>query len=221
MSEKQTTVITLVALVLILLAGGGGIYYLHFVILEEKKNENEGLKKVVADYETKKKKIRQLREQIAGLEKTEADKIQQIPNLTKQEYDEFANNLDKLRRQAGVQVSRAGWMTPAKPAPVPGRQTVNIPQSVHKVQYDLSVSGTFYQLLRYVNLLEQQRRFIGVQTFSIGRAGSDAAEKGSTAKALKRDLKVTIYSYTYKLPDAPTVIEIQEVRSGKSTDIPD
>jgi Tfp pilus assembly protein PilO len=221
MSEKQTTVITIVALVLILLAGGGGIYYLHFVILEEKKTENAKLEKIVADYKAKKAKIRQLQMQIADLEKTEADKIQQIPNLTKQEYDEFANNLDKLRRQAGVQVSRAGWMVPAKPAPVPGRQTVSIPQAVHKVQYDLSVTGTFYQLLRYVNLLEQQRRFIGVQTFSIGRGGSDASEKGSTAKALKRDLKVTIYSYTYKLPDAAVVIEIPETRSGKSTDIPD
>ena len=96
------------------------------------------------------------------------------------------------------------------------------PATVHKVQYDLMVNGSFYQLLRYINLLEQQKRFIGVENFNVTKSaiGQDL-EKGKAATPQRRDLKVTIYSYTYKLPPKAFELEFEEARSGKSTDIPD
>lgn len=221
MSEKQVTIITIVILVLFLLAGGSGFYYLYFVVREEKLQELAGLDAQVNDANAKVSKIPALLKEIDSLEKQEKEKIQQIPDLTRMEYDAFANMLDMFRNQAGVNVSRGGWAVPTRPSPLPGRPPVNIPPSVHKIQYDLSVTGSFYQLLRYVNLLEQQRRFIGVQTFTIGKASGEGSEKGGKATAPKRDLKITIYSYTYKPRPTPFQIEVKEVVSGKSTDIPD
>ena len=136
--------------------------------------------------------------------------------MDRAEYDVFAELLDDLRRKAGVTIPRTAWTTPSRPAPAPGKP--GIPATVHKVQYDVSVTGSFYQLLRYVNLIEQQRRFIGVENFSIAKGTGEVA--GSKA-APRRDLKITIYSYTYKPTPVPFVIEAEVERSGKSTDIPD
>jgi hypothetical protein len=109
---------------------------------------------------------------------------------------------------------------PNRPAPIPGRPAVVQPPTIHKVQYDVSVAGSFYQLIRYINLLEQQRRFIGVDNFSIGKGAGDSSNKAKAA-APKRDLKISIYSYTYKQPQKPLELDLLEERSGKSTDIPD
>ncbi len=218
MNEKQFTIIWVVALVLILIAGGVSIYYLQFEVLEQKKAELAAVQGQVQDATKKKNSIPGLQKSIAELQKKEAELITHIPNLTRAEYDEFANLLDELRRKAGVTVSRATWATPQKPQPIPGRPAVVQPPTIHKVQYEIGVVGNFYQLLRYINLLEQHKRFIGVETFNIGKGpGGDAK---STAQP-KRDLRITIYSYTYKLPPAPFELSESESRAGRSTDIPD
>jgi len=216
MNEKQFTIIWVVALVLIIIAGGASIYYLQFEVLEQKKQELAIVQGQVLDATKKKNAIPGLRNSIAELEKKESELITHIPNLTRAEYDVLAELLDDLRRKAGVSVSRAGWMVPSRAAAMPGRPVQ--PPTVHKVQYDLTVSGNFYQLLRYINLLEQNRRFMGVETFSIAK-GSGAEAKSVLLP--KRDLRITIYSYTYKLPPTPFIIDSDEVRSGKSTDLPE
>jgi hypothetical protein len=51
--------------------------------------------------------------------------------------------------------------------------------------------------------------------------GSESVKELNKAAAPKRDLKITIYSYTYKLPAKPFELPPEESRSGRSTDIPD
>jgi Tfp pilus assembly protein PilO len=216
MNEKQFTIIWVVALVIILLAGGGAIWYLQFDVLVEKRKVLEGVKQQVQVAKDKQAKIPILRASIAELTKKANELATHIPNLDRAEYDVFAELLDDLRRKAGVTVPRVSWQVPSRPVPIPGRPAFNQPATVHKVQYDMTASGSFYQLLRYINLIEQQRRFIGVDNFGVTK-GSDST-KGS---APKRNLRLTIYSYTYKMPAAPFIIEAEEPRSGKSTEIPD
>lgn len=222
MNEKQFTIIWVVALVIILLAGGGAIWYLQFDVLVEKKNLLNAEKAKVADARQKEAKIPTLEKSIAALTKEANELAAHIPNLDRAEYDIFAELLDELRRKAGVNVPRAQWTVPARPTPIPGRPPFVQPATVHKVQYDITVSGSFYQLLRYINLLEQQKRFIGVENFTVGRGGGAAEAAGAkSAAAPRRDLKITIYSYTYKLPTTAFELPIEDARSGKSTDIPD
>jgi Tfp pilus assembly protein PilO len=216
MNEKQFTIIWVVALVIILLAGGGAIWYLQFDVLVEKKAQLDDVKAKVLDAKNKQAKIEPLKKSIEALTKKANELASHIPNLDRAEYDIFAELLDDLRRKAGVNVPRAAWTVPTRPTPIPGRPAVAQPATVHKVQYDMTVNGSFYQLLRYVNLLEQQKRFIGVESFSVVKSGGEV--KGS---APRRDLKVTIYSYTYKLPAKAFELPIEETRSGRSTDIPD
>jgi hypothetical protein len=215
MNEKQFTIIWVVALVIIILAGSGAIWYLQFDVLVERRAVLKGVQEQVKVAKDKKNKIPQLRASIAELTKKANELATHIPNLDRAEYDVFAELLDDLRRKAGVTVPRASWTVPSRPVPIPGRQPFAQPNTVHKVQYDLTANGSFYQLLRYINLIEQQRRFIGVEGFQVGK-GAD-----SKTNAPKRNLRLTIYSYTYKLPAAPFIIEAEEPRSGRSTEIPD
>lgn len=219
MNEKQFTIIWVAALVLILIAGGTAIYFLQFDMLEEEKRKLVEVQGQVLEATKKKNAIDGLKKSIAELQKKEAELITHIPNLTRAEYDVFAELLDEIRRKAGVTVSRAGWGVPSRPTPIPGRPPVVQPPTVHKVQYDMAVTGNFYQLLRYINIIEQNKRFIGVDNFAITKGAGGDAVKGSEAP--KRDLKITIYSYTYKLPPAPFVITAPAERTGKSTDLPE
>lgn len=220
MNEKQFTIIWVVALIIIILAGSGAIWYLQFEVLVEKRKELEAVKAEVSAARAKVAKIPGLQRSIADLKKRADELATHIPNLDRAEYDVFAELLDDVRRRANVGVSRAAWTTPSRPAPIPGRPSVVQPPTVHKVQYDMSVTGSFYQLIRYINLMEQQRRFIGVENFTISRGGGDQTKV--KAAAPKRDMKITIYSYTYKPQNPqPFVLEAPEERTGKSTDIPD
>lgn len=220
MNEKQFTIIWVVALVIILLAGGGAIWYLQFDVLVEKRDQLKAEKAKVADAKSKKDKIPALKNSIDALNKKANELAGYIPNLDRAEYDIFAELLDDLRRKAGVNVPRASWTVPSRPTPIPGRPAFTQPATVHKVQYDITVNGSFYQLLRYINLLEQQKRFIGVENFAVTKSGGN--ETGLTkAAAPRRDLKITIYSYTYKLLTKPFELPPEESRSGRSTDIPD
>ena len=219
MNEKQFTIIWVVALVIILLAGSGAIWYLQFDVLVEKTRELDAVKARVAEARAKVAKIDGLNKSIKELNKKAEELATHIPNLDRAEYDVFADMLDELRRRASVVVPRVNWTVPSRPAPIPGRPAVVQPPTIHKVQYDISVTGSFYQVIRYINLLEQQRRFIGVENFTITKGAGDSGKL--KAAAPKRDLKLTIYSYTYKQPQKPMELDLPDERAGRSTDIPD
>jgi len=219
MNEKQFTIIWVVALVIILLAGSGAIWYLQFDVLVEKTRELDAVKARVSEARAKVAKIPALEKSIKELSKKAEELGTHIPNLDRAEYDVFAELLDEMRRRANVTVPRVNWSVPNRPAPIPGRPAVVQPPTIHKVQYDVSVTGSFYQLIRYINLLEQQRRFIGVDNFSISKGAGESSKVSKAAP--KRDLKLSIFSYTYKQPQKPLELPIVDERSGKSTDIPD
>ena len=69
-----------------------------------------------------------------------------------------------------------------------------------------------------MNLLEQQTRFINLDELTITKS-SDSASSGA---ALRREMKLTLFSYTYRPPgDAREIPEIPAERKGRSTEIPD
>lgn len=208
MNEKKGLIITLAVLAVILVAGGAGIYYLQFVILEEKRTELAGLEQQVQAATNKKNQIPALKAQKAGLVEKLKDLEPKIPFLDRDEYDRFADLLDEVRQHAGVTVSRGAWQTGA------GSSRTNTPASMHRVVYELNVAGGFYQLLRYINLLEQKKRHIQVSAVAVQR-GSEQ-KKG----AFSRELKIQLTSFTYRKPDEENLPVPPEERVGQSTEIP-
>jgi hypothetical protein len=86
----------------------------------------------------------------------------------------------------------------------------------------MSVRGAFHQLVRYLNLVEKEKRFLNVDTFSILR-GSDGGLKGNTVAQAVRELKITISTYTYRTPalPPPPAAATAEDKGGQSTPVPD
>lgn len=228
MNEKKPLIIASAVLALIIMAGGGTLYYLHFVVLPENVKARDAARKAVADAKDKKGKIKGFTETIESLKKEEEQKKSRIPNLDSKEYDGLAVLMDDLRKRAGVDINRGAFSqskaaaaAAAKGAPKGGPAPPSA--NVHKVQYDFQVKGAFHQLVRYLNLVEKERRFLNVENFSIVR-GSEAATKGKSAAQAMRELKISISSYTYRVPptvEPPPTTPVADDKGGQSTPVPD
>ena len=210
MNEKKGLIITLAVLAVILVAGGAGIYYLQFVILEEKRVELAGLEQQVHAANNKKNQIPKLKADRDALQVKLQDLQPKIPYLDRDEYDRFADLLDQIRQHAGVTVSRGAWQTTA------GSSRTNTPSSMHRVVYELNVTGGFYQLLRYINLLEQKKRHIQVSAITVQRGGTEVRRGNFT-----RELRIQLTSYTYRRPDEENLPTPPVEQVGRSTDFPD
>ena len=151
------------------------------------------------------------------LEEKETKLIDKIPNLDRYEYDRLANLLDTLRRRSGVEVDSASYSV-SRPQPVPGRPARQVPAQMHRVTYDLSVERTFYQLLRYVNLLENEKRFINVESFQVTPSGGSSSPDEPSVGAPSRGMTLRLYSFTYKPLKHPKPFILEGARKlGVST----
>lgn len=218
MNEKQVLIITIAALALVVLLGAAAIWWFQFNVLAEKQQQLEALKSELNGARAKVAQIDTLKKEIKKAEDEIALKQERIPNMDRAEYDKFADLLDDKRRRAGVFVPQARWATASAPQAVPGRPARGIPPTMHKVQYEMSVKGGFYQLLKYVNLLEEERRFINVESFSITPSGASASP-GSVN--LMREMRLTLFSYTYRPQEKVPLPKTDTQRAGLSTPIPE
>ena len=231
-NEKKPVIIASASLALSILAGGGVLYYLHFVVLPKAQKQLEAAQKAVADAKDKQGKIKPYKEQIESLKKEEEKKKTRIPNLDSKEYDGLANLLDDIRKRAGVDLAGGNYSQPkgasAAKAPKGAAAAATSTAGVHKVNYDMQVKGGFHQLLRYLNLLEKERRFLNVDTFTITK-GSEAKDTkdGKGAAVAVRNLKVVVSSYTYRTPPPPppppgtTPTAVEADKGAQSTPVPD
>ena len=92
----------------------------------------------------------------------------------------------------------------------------------HRVTYDLTVEGTFYQLLRYVNLLENEGRFINVESFQVTPGSESSGSEDSFGGTPSRGMSLRLYSFTYKplKPQMP-FIDASTRKLGVSTPPPE
>jgi Tfp pilus assembly protein PilO len=221
MNEKKPLIIACAVLAFIIIAGGSALYYFHFVVLPKSQAALDAARKAVAEAKEKKNKIKELVANIDRLKAEEAEKKSRIPNLDAKEYDGLANLLDDIRKRAGVDVSKGTFQRPR--AEAAGKGAPVAAGNVHKVQYDMGVKGAFHQLVRYLNLLEKEKRFINVESFTIGR-GTDAAVRGKSVAQAVRDLKIVVSSYTWRHGPTgaatPAVVSVEE-KGGVSTPVPE
>ncbi len=216
MNERNVTIVSIVVLVLVLLGGGGAIYYLHDA-LSVKETERSGLKAEVEDMQKKKDAIPDLEKQIAKLDAEIKKGQSQIPRLDELQYDEFADLIDNLRKLSNV------FLGDARYSPGKTGGTGALPPSMNRATYDLNVKGGFFNLLRFINLLEAQKRHVGVQHFSIAEGAGD--QKSAVPI---REMRLTIFSFAQKPmnlpgmkpPTAEAVKAPEPEAVRKSTDLP-
>ena len=220
MNEKKPLIIACVVLFLIIAGGSSAIYYLGFVKLPEREKVLAAAVAELKKAQEKKALIPKLEASIKDLKDQAVKKRVRIPDLDGLEYDGLANLLDDMRKRAGVDVAKGSFSLPKGGAAGgrPGATAANI----HKVQYDLGVKGGFHQLLRYLNMLEKDRRFLNVESFAVAKGSEAGAAKGAKgATQAVRELKVVITSYTYRVPPPPAKPVVKEDEGGRSTDVPE
>lgn len=234
MSERNVTIVCIVLLSVLLIGGGALLYWLEFSWIADLNTQIATLDTEIADARAKQTKLPGLKKQNLELEAKIKEEETRIPRLSTAgwtddknqwhfEYDELANLLDNLRKQANVFVSKAKFSPMQKAAPQPGQTP--LPANVHKATYDLTVKGAWFNLLRFVNLLESQRRVIAIEKFVVKPATATEEAKDKRRTAPKHELNIKVVSYTYR-DDGPaagaakagsTPTGVKEAQASKST----
>ncbi|MBI2931462.1 MAG: type 4a pilus biogenesis protein PilO [Planctomycetes bacterium] len=201
MSERNVIIVSIVVLAVAVLGGIGGFFYFNSA-LSKKKALLSQLEKEVAESEAKKKQLPGLREKMASLQKELKENEQRIPKLDELQYDDLANLIDDTRRLSSIFIWEARYQQAQSQ-----RGGTGVSPRMHKALYEVQVKGPFFNLLRFINLLEAHNRFVAVQSFAIS-AGADQAGKPGVVPT--RVMKLTLYSYSHKgTAGATTAVSVQ------------
>ena len=117
------------------------------------------------------------------------------------------------------QLPKASGPTTARAPAAKGAPAAGGAANVHKVQYDIAVKGAFHQLVRYLNLLEKEKRFLNIETFTIVK-GSESQMKGKSVAQAVRELKIVVSSFTWRQGPTGAVqpaVVVAEEKGGQST----
>lgn len=221
MSEKQVTMITLAVLAVVLLGGGAAIYYLNFVDCKELEEKRDALKVQVQADLKKKNEIPGLKEKLAQKEAEASEKASRIPNEDRQEYDRFIKAVERVRRQSRVFIWSAKHVEPRGAKIRRPGQGKQIPKDVNQVDYEFTCNGHFYSLLRFVNLIETDDRFLEVKRCSITKPDNIEDEEGPASLIRQMRIRMTTYAYQPKLAEIRASQEKAEVPAASSTPLPD
>lgn len=164
----------LLGLIVIIVLGGGAGYYFGHVWLSEKIDELEGLRA----------------EAIVAQE--ELDRLQELEIAYEdiQELEEKTNRIlpeDKLQSEVASQIFamidgaglNGGSISFQSTGGIPGRTTQTDEGSLNEVlvmPVNFSVSGTYQELLLFLDNVERQERFMQVTSLNINRGGDDSAD---------------------------------------------
>lgn len=195
--ERTVMIVSVVALVVILLAGGAAAWWLQGQLSDLEK-QKKSLQGQVDDMRQKQRELKKLEARVEELNAEIKKGNDRIPVLDILQYDELADKIDELRRLSSTFIDNVKFTPGGKAGVSAGGPPV--PPSMNKAIYEIEISGGFFNLLRFLNLLEAQKRFIAVQSFSI-TAGAEQGGSGKTSTLIPvRDLKIQIYSFTRKDP---------------------
>jgi len=196
MSERQMTIVLLIVMGGILLAGAGLIYYLRYQEMASLEEELAAVQKELDEALAKKANIKKLEDEV----KLKSEKIEvirgQIPVFSpKEENDAFQDLVDALRKKSRVNVLDVRYS-----AVRAGQPGADLPSTIFRARYEMKVTGGFFQLLSFMNLLEAERRFLVVDNIKL-LAGSVADKPGV---APVRELQMNLSTFMQRPSTVPT-----------------
>ena len=175
--------------------------------------ELEKVRKKVDKANKQKREIPALEKKVEVLKTKAEAEIKRIPDFTKYEYDGFVNLLEEMKKQSNILITSATYLPPRGGRGRPQAGEKQIPPDVHKVEYDLVCVGGFFPLLRFLNLLETETRFMEVHSADI-----TAIDAGAEENPFLRELRVKVIAYTFNLPKVPeTQEEVEEDKPIETT----
>ena len=187
MNEMKKTVISAVAVLLAVVVACGWIY-MGWADCKKAETVLAQKKAHVITLREKINRIPKLREEKNKLQEELAEYETILPN--DQELDKIFDTLSDFTRDSGVNILEFR----------PEAEMVNGPEqassSYRKVTYSLKLAGDFFQVTKFVNLLENYKRFVRVDSFDMGKTKLDAP-LGDTS------LQISTFVYDPKAVPAP------------------
>ena len=197
MTDKNMTIILLSASG-VLIAGLGYVAYDQGIVVhDELTTKNTKLRGDLAEANRQVKAIPDLTKEVETLQATVTEmegegrgKSPIIPSIYHSrhpqgkykdvidEYDDLFNAIEEIRKESGILISGVKRQTQPAAAAAPGKAAVTLPKGFEKVVYEVKTSGGFFPLLRFLHGLENSRRFIKVENFTIGGAAGGDKEIG-------------------------------------------
>lgn len=183
--EKIILLTILVASAVIALGSGAGVYLLQKKagVLEQ---QNTALEGRVAKARTKINKLPELR---AERERAEARLVIAERILPSQEeIENLVDNLSEFARESGVVITEAA---PFRQSGYRGGQ--GGAKKFEEANFSLSIEGNFFQFVKFLNLLENYKRFIKVDGFTV-KSGKDPGKP--------HEIELTFTTFTYTSTNA-------------------
>lgn len=203
--EKKAKIIWGVVLSIVLLAGGGLAAWAELSWLAEKKERLKAEKAKTKGMQAKANKVPELRDKEKDLKaKSEVERLK-IPDFTADEFDNFVDNIEKMRRRSNTYIGAAKVAKQQRAA----RGAKALPKTIKKITYRLDMGGAFYSLVRFLNLVETQTRHIKIETCLL--TSSQAAER----TPVDREMTVYLSTFAYDLPSDQKAADKKQPEEGE------
>jgi Tfp pilus assembly protein PilO len=195
-NEKFILLAVLVGSVLIAVASGVTIY---FVAKDTGvlRSANDGLHTRIA---TAKSKLNKLNDMRVEREKAQARLVASESILPSQkEIETLVDNLSEFAKQSGVTIVKAEPVRQsAYGAPIATTQRFD------EADFNLNLTGNYFQFVEFLNYLENYKRFIRVDTFNIA-----SAKNKTDGNSI--NLEFATFTYVDAAADQPTVTAVKGV----------
>jgi Tfp pilus assembly protein PilO len=184
--ERQALIITVIVVVLAVVAIGAGLFFTYRE-LGQLNEENANLDAKITDAQNKVNKIPDLKKQVSILLADLVLYEEILPD--EKEIENIQDLFNDFKKEASIEI------VSVRPKAV--RTSMRPVQANYDQHtYDLKLVGTYYQFMKFVNLLETHNRFIKVDTFEIRQKDPDS---------LISDIALTISTFSFKAPAAAPV----------------
>lgn len=178
----------------------GGVYYAQGLI-EEIEAQVTQKKESVAAAEAKIARIPALQKDVVVLRENLDEYVRILPDT--RELTSFVRSLNQFERQSGM----LGMGLQLK-----SRRDSKVVERFVPIEYTYEGTATLWQALRFMNLIENYKRFVSITDFSISSGGSGGAGRGGELRdgAAVHQVRLTLQTYTYN-----------RKTEGKEAEIPD
>ncbi len=187
-NEKVILLIVLIASLVVALGSGAAVYLLQRKA-GELQSENAALHSRVAKARTKLNNLNALR---AQREASEARlQVAECILPSQKEIEDLVDNLSEFAKKSGIVITKAKPINRSAYAGARGAV-----KRFEEADFDLELSGDFFQFVEFLNLLENYKRFIRTDAFTL-KAG-----RGEDAPL---DIALKFATFTYNEAPATSV----------------
>ncbi len=184
-TQKQMLVAITGGAITICLCAAGGVWYTYGVI-EEVEQQIVSKKAAVAAADTKIAQIPVLEKDVIILRENLDEYVKILPDT--RELNSFVRGLQAFDRQSGVQSTGLVPRTKAN---------AKVVDRFSPIEYSYEMTGTLWQALKFMNLVENFERFISIKDFNITSGARNRANDGREGGDVVHTIKMTLQTYQY------------------------